>query len=276
MGEYGRVPSLWRESVVVPVPKKQVRGVCDVNTFRAISLTSLVSKVVCKILENRISSMAEEKGLIVEEQGGFQKKRGCRDQLLSLVLLGHTEMVRKPVGMLVAFIDFAKAYDNVDREKLWSCLQSVGVNGRFLRFLQALYEGSMCRVKVNSQVSDDFEVNTGLQQGCVLSPLLFFLYINGAVKKLKEERCGVECGGETIPGLLFADDTCLMVSDSAGLRKSLDMLVEWCKEWGVKINVAKSGVMHIRNKKAERCEMAYEVDGEAIPIVSSLLRLCGG
>ena len=47
------------------------------------------------------------------------------------------------------------------------------------------------------------------------------------------------------------------------------MLVEWCKEWGVKINVAKSGVMHIRNKKAERCEMAYEVDGEAIPMVSS-------
>ena len=164
-------------------------------------------------------------------------------------------MVRKPGGMLVAFMDFAKAYDKVDREKLWSCLQSVGVNG---------------------QVSDDFEVNTGLQQGCVLSPLLFSLYINGAVKKLKEERCGVECGGETIPGLLFADDTCLMVSDSAGLRKSLDMLVEWCKEWGVKINVAKSGVMHIRNKKAERCEMAYEVDGEAIPIVSSLLRLCGG
>ena len=137
------------------------------------------------------------------------------------------------------------------------------MNGRFLRFLHALYEGSMCRVKVNSQVSDDFEVNTGQQQGCVLSPLLYSLYINGAVKKLKEERCGVECGGETSPGLLFADDTCLMVSDAAGLRKSLDVLVEWCKEWGVKINVARSGVMHICNK------MAYEVDGEAIPMVSS-------
>ena len=59
------------------------------------------------------------------------------------------------------------------------------MNGRFLRFLQALYEGSMCRVKVNGQVSDDFEVNTGLRQGCVLSPLLFSLYINGTVKKLK-------------------------------------------------------------------------------------------
>ena len=125
--EHGIVPSLWRESFVVPVPKKQTREVCDVNTFRGISLTSLVSKVLCKILENRLSCIAEEKGLIAEEQGSFRKGRGCRDQLLSLVLLGQTEVVRKPDGMLVAFIDFAKAYDNVNREKLWSCLQSVGV-----------------------------------------------------------------------------------------------------------------------------------------------------
>ena len=95
----------------MPIPKKQVRGVCDV-TFRDISLTSLVGKVLCKILENRLSSMAE-KSLIVEEQGGFQKKRGGRDQSLSLMLLEQTEMVRKPAGMLVAFINFAKVYEGV-------------------------------------------------------------------------------------------------------------------------------------------------------------------
>ena len=58
--EHGIVASLWRESIVVLVPKKQTRGVCDVNTFRGISLTSLVSKVLCKILENRLSCIAEE------------------------------------------------------------------------------------------------------------------------------------------------------------------------------------------------------------------------
>ena len=61
-------------------------------------------------MENRLSSMAEEKGLIAEEWGGFCKERGYRDQLLSLVLLGQTEMVRKPAGLLLACIDFAKAY----------------------------------------------------------------------------------------------------------------------------------------------------------------------
>ena len=53
--EHGIVPSLWKESIVVPVPKKQTRAVCDVHTFWGISLTSLVSKMLCKILENRLS-----------------------------------------------------------------------------------------------------------------------------------------------------------------------------------------------------------------------------
>ena len=58
--EHGMVSSSWKESVVVPVPKGKAKGVRNVNTFHGISLTSLVSKVVCKILEQRLSSVAEE------------------------------------------------------------------------------------------------------------------------------------------------------------------------------------------------------------------------
>ena len=180
-------------------------------------------------------------------------------------------MVQNSTGMLVVvFIDFSKASDKVVWEKMWSCLQSMGMSGKFLRFLQALYQGSVCRVKVDGQVSEDFEVNTGLRQGCVPSPLLFSLYINGVTKRLQEEKCGVEHGEEKVPGLLFADGTCLLAPDESGLKKSLDVLVEWCKEWGVKINVAKCGIMHIHKKNIlARCEVKYEVYGEAILMVSS-------
>ena len=90
----------------------------------------------------------------------------------------------------------------------------------------------MLYIYVVYQVSGAFEVNSGRRQGCVLSPLhssplIFSLYINGVVKRLKEEKCGFECGSETIPGLLFADDTCLVASEALGLKKSLDVLVEW-------------------------------------------------
>ena len=108
--EYSIVPSIWKESTVIPVPKKQVRGVCKVGDFRGISLSSIVCKVMCMILNMRLSMVAEEEGLIAKEQGGFRKMRGCRDQVLSLVLLGQTEMLKKSSGLMVAFIDFSKAY----------------------------------------------------------------------------------------------------------------------------------------------------------------------
>ena len=102
------------------------------------------------------------------------------------------------------------------------------------------------------------EVNVGLRQGCVLSPLLFSLYINGLV--LKEASCGVECDGAVIPGLLFADDTSLFASDGPGIKNGLDVLVRWCDEWGMKINVQKSGIMHKRQKKIERADVRYVID----------------
>ena len=188
---------------------------------------------------------------------------------MTLVLLGQTEMAKASRGMLVAFIDFAKAYDKVDRGKLWGLLERLGINGRFLRFLKALYEDSSCRVKVHDKLSDKFGINSGLRQGCVLSPLLFSLYINGVVARLHAGNCGVQCGGDKLPGLLFADDTSLVAQDEGDLKKSLDILVHWCQEWGVKINVGKSGIMHMRKKVVERCEVEYKVDGEVIPMVSS-------
>ena len=68
-------------------------------------------------------------------------------------------------------------------------------------------------------------MSLGLRQGCVLSPLLFSLYINDVVKKLMEEKCGIKCGGEIIPGLLLADDTCLVASDERSLKKKFGSAV---------------------------------------------------
>ena len=81
-------------------------------------------------------------------------------------------------------------------------------------------------------------------------------------------NCGVKCGVDVIPGLLFTDDTSLFASDGPGIKKSLDVLVRWCNEWDVKINVHKSGIMHIRQMKVERADVWYVIDNDEIPTVS--------
>ena len=63
--------------------------------------------------------------------------------------------------------------------------------------------------------------------------------------------------GEVIPGLLSADNTALLAPDESGIKKSLDMLVEWYRDWRVKINVNKSRIMHVRQKKMARMDVQY-------------------
>ena len=147
------------------------------------------------------------------------------------MLLGQTEIAKVAKGMLVAFIYFTKAYDTVDRGKM--CLEQLGVNCRFLSSLKkALYQDSSCRVKVQDRLSKEFGVGMVLRQGCILSPLLFSLYINGVVTRLHDGKCGVQCGGDMVPGLLFDDDMSSVVSDKEGLEKSLDVLVSGVKSGG--------------------------------------------
>ena len=87
-----------------------------------------------------------------------------------------------------------------------------------------------------------FRVACGLQQGCILSSLLFSLFINSLVLKLKNAEVGVKCRKQLISVLLYADDAVILAEDEKLMRLGLKVLMEWCDEWGVEVNVEKSGI----------------------------------
>ena len=197
------IPSEWRKNVIVPVPKKRRSGACVVDDFRDIALVSVVYKAMCSIVHQRMTQVVEEKQLLAEEQGGFRKGRGCRDQVLTLTLLGQIKAMSRR-GMFAAFIDFRKAYDRVDRGKLWQCLEVMGFSGRVSGFIRAAYEDLCGEVKVGEVLSESFGMTCGLRQGCVLSPLLFSLYSNSLVEKLKAAGVGVECRAMATAGKVIS------------------------------------------------------------------------
>ena len=79
----------------------------------------------------------------------------------------------------------------------------------------------MKQLRVSDILSYPLEVTTGLRQECVLSPLLFSLYINGVVEKLREAKVGARCGEEQVPALLFADDMMILAEGEEELRRGL-------------------------------------------------------
>ena len=117
-----------------------------------------------------------------------------------------------------SFIDFKKAYDRVDRGKLWGCLKGMGIGGRTLAFMKAAYTDLSCDVKVGAVRSDLFEVSCGLRQGCILSPLLFSLFINSVIARLKEAEVGVKCGSKLTSLLLYADDAVIFAEDEKSIE----------------------------------------------------------
>ena len=85
----GMIPLEWWRSLVAPVPKKHCGGVCTCVPDRlGIALISVVCEVFCHILKERLATVVEECNLAVEKLGGFRRGRGCRDQIVSLMLLG--------------------------------------------------------------------------------------------------------------------------------------------------------------------------------------------
>ena len=89
-----------------------------------------------------------------------------------------------------AFTDLEKAYDTIDRHGMWQMLRVYGVGGKLLKAVQSFYEDSWACVRVGNDVSKWFPVNVGLRQGCVMSPWLFNVYMNGVVREVNVRVLG--------------------------------------------------------------------------------------
>ena len=117
-------------------------------------------------------------------------------------------------------MDLEKAYDTIDRHGMWQMLRVYGVRLKLLKAVQSFYVDSRACVRVGNDVSEWFPVNVGLRQGCVMSPWLFYVYMDGVIREVNLRVIGkglellsANGGRFEINQLLFADDTAL-VADS--------------------------------------------------------------
>ena len=235
--ERGETPADWQTGVIVPLFKKGDKRDC--SNYRGISLLSLPGKVYAKVLETRSRAMVESQ--IGDEQCGFRHGRSTTDQLFTLrMVLEKAWEYAKPVYS--CFVDLEKAYDRVPRGKLWSVLQEYGIDGSLMRAIQSLYTNCSSCVRVNGSKSTPFTVGVGLRQGCVLSPLLFILYMDWMLQRSQGEEC-FTLGELRISHLLFADDLVILTSSQTELQCALDRFVAVCANAGMKVNVDKSEVM---------------------------------
>ena len=218
--------------------------------------------------------MKNSEGQIGEEQSGFRRGRSCADQIFVLRQLCE-KMKEKEKRVWIAFMDLEKAYDRVDRDALWQVLRIYGIGGRVLRGIMSFYvEGKAC-VRVGDEVSECFEVKMGLRQGCVMSPWLFNVYMDGVVREVYARVNGMgvkmRVNGESewiLSQLLFADDTALVAESAEQLQCLVREFGRVCERRKLRINVDKSKVMSV-GVNFEPSLPNIMLNGERMEVVNS-------
>ena len=265
------VPVDWVSACIAPLFKgKGDKQEC--SNYRGISLLSVVGKVYGRVLINRIRRGTDK--YICDEQGGFRQGRGCVDQIFAVRQVCE-KFLEKGKEVYWAFMDLEKAYDRIDREGLWDVLRMYGVGGRLLRGVKSFYTDSRACVRVGQSESEWFPVKVGLRQGCVMSPWLFNIYMDGVVREVDARVLGRgvnlvdEEGGEwAINQVLFADDTALVADSEAGLGRLVEEFDRVCRRRKLKVNVGKSKVMRCSKEVGGR-QLNIVLNGERLEEVDS-------
>ena len=137
-----------------------------------VELFQILKKVMLKILQTRLQQYENRK--LPDVQAGFRKGRGTRDQIANIhwIIEKATEFQKN----IFCFIDYAKAFDCVDHNKLWKILQEMGIPDHLTCLLRILYAGQEATVRTGHGTTDWFQIGKGVRQGCILSPCLFNLY----------------------------------------------------------------------------------------------------
>ena len=147
--------------------------------------------------------------------------------------------------MYIAFIDFEKAFDSLHRASLWKILRHCGIPQKLVNIIQSLYENFECRVIYNNKLTEPFRVNTGVRQGCILSPMLFTLAVDWLLRRVTEEkRQGIQWNlTSVLEDLDYADDVGLLSHRHQDIQQKIERLSQAANTIGLRINQKKTKVM---------------------------------
>ena len=167
------------------------------------------------------------------------------------------------------FIDYRKAFDLINRSKLWLKLIKQGITGKMIKIIYSIYENVKTCVKHNGYLSDYFKNDIGLFQGEVLSPLLYSLYVNDCEMYFLKKHCtSFEINMVNLFLLMYADDMCLFALSPTDLQHMLDTLHCYNNKWNLTLNVDKTKIVLFRNGGKIRENEKWFYNGKEIEVVN--------
>ena len=219
-------PKIWRTSQIIPVPKKGDLSLA--NNYRGISLMSIAAKIYNKLLLNRLIPVVEP--ILRKNQNGFRRGRSTLSQILCLRRLIEESNMSK-IDLALVFVDFSKAFDSVDRSKMFEILRLYGIPEGIIAAIKVMYTDNSSTVMTTDGETQAFPTLAGILQGDTLAPFLFIMVVDYIMRVsvdtitekgyLLHPRRGSRQPAEYLTDTDFADDIALI---SQSLEHAQDLL----------------------------------------------------
>jgi len=251
---YGLLPDNFNISIIKPLVKDSKKSPNDQNNIRPIS----ISDTICTILEKLLLIEINNKYTDDKKQFGFKKNSSCQHALFVLNEALNSNK-RRNLKTYVCAIDASKAFDKVNRNKLW-CKLMDKVDAKLVRILMEYYKDSFANVCNEEEVSEIFRTTIGVKQGGCLSPRLFTIYIDEVIKAIEQLKFGVEIGKIKVDILLYADDILLITDDKLKLKYMLNVLTTFGEDNEIKFNGSKTTLLVYNKTKNDYTKRANEID----------------
>ena len=207
--------------------------------YRTISLITHACKILLHIIKERITPLIDNH--MTDSQFGFRKSKGTLDAIFVLRMVGE-RMIQHQRESYITFIDYTKAFDRVNHEKLIKLLKDIGIPFHKTRLIANMYWNQGAKIRYGDEITECIKIGKGVHQGCVLSPILFNLY---SEMLINEALCEIE-GVKTIR---YVDDTAVVAPSHVVLQRMMDKITRKCEEYGMSLNTKKNN----GNEGYKRC-----------------------
>jgi len=258
------VPEDWKDGHLTVLPKKGDLTICD--NHRGIMLLSVPGKVLSKVILERLKEAVDVK--LRKNQAGFRSGRSCADQIVSLRIIIEQALEQR-YPCFLNFIDYRKAFDSLDRKTLWKILAHYGIPKKLINIIKAIYDNQKAKILYKGKLSAAFLIETGVRQGCLLSPFLFILAIDYILKNCSPGNGLTWIDNEELDDLDFADDLAELSDSCQQMQAKTNDLKRISESVGLQINIDKTKTMKINIVNNDQ----IIIEGQAIENVDSFTYL---
>ena len=255
------LPQQMKESTIIAIHKQNKIKTCT-SSFRPISLTNTLSKIMERMVNNRLKAYLEKHNLIDPTQSGFRKGFSTYDGLARLE--DHIRQnQKKKHPTLALFVDISQAFDSVNHTALIYKLQKLGLTGNILNYIKQFIGNRKIRVQYKGHYSSTYTTKLGVPQGSVVSPILFLIIIDDLLKDAPS-YCQYS---------KFADDVAFWIShkntkDCLERAQHILLLIEeWGKKWGFSFSHLKTKGLFFTRKKIP--DITLKINNQPIELTNS-------